>query len=446
MGHLTMSQKEAPRSGLVRAALAGKVTNEEAARALGLSVRQLRRLKFAYKRYGVAGLQHGNRGRPSPRRLDVGIRKRIVQLMTGRYAGLNDHHLTEKLNEVEHVVVSRETVRRIRREEKRPALRRRRAPQHRIRRERQPRLGALVLVDGSQHRWLGDHQPRFTLHGAVDDATGMLLELVVRPHEDLHGYVQLLHGILVRHGVPLAFYGDRFGALVRTDTHWSIEEQLAGRQSPTHFGRMLEELGIGFIAANSPQAKGRVERMWGVLQDRLVAELKIRAITTLDQTRAYLPTFIDDYNHRFAVAARSAEAAWRPCPQGVDRILACRYDRVVARDNTVSIPGRWIQLPPRAGGRSWHARRVEARELLDGRLQVLWQDRVVAEQPADIADFTLVPRGGESLKRSVCYQIQMPRPQPTPATCKPVAKSRPRTKGGKHWRGFNYGANLIRRT
>jgi len=443
MGYLTMSQKEVARPGLVRAALNGKISNAEAAGALGLSVRQFRRLKAAYRRLGAPGLQHGNRGRTSPRRLEESQRQRILELLTTTYVGLNDHHFTEKLRDVEQIVLSRETVRRLRISARLPAQRRRRAPRHRIRRPREVRSGALVLVDGSQHRWLEDRHEHFTLQGAVDDASGQILELVVRPREDLHGYVQLLRGILERHGVPVAIYGDRFGALVRNDPHWTLEEQLAGRQTPTHFGRILEELSIRFIAANSPQAKGRIERMWAVLQDRLVAELRLRAVATLDQTRAFLPAFIADYNRRFAHP--SPDSAWRTTPRRLDLILACRYERVVGRDNTVSLPGRWIQLPPRTGGASWHPRRVEARELLDGRLCVMWQQRIIAEQASDTPDFTLVPRSRRSGERAVCFKSSPRPPQPVVHQNKPrppTSTPRPGAKPGARWRNFKYGASL----
>ena len=437
-----MSHKEVPRAGLVRAARSGKITNAEGAAALGLSVRQFRRLKRAYERRGVAGLQHGNRGRPSARRLGQEVRGQIVQLLTTTYAGFNDHHATEKLREVEGLEVSRETVRRLRQSARLPAQRRRRPPRHRIRRERQPRAGAMVLIDGSQHRWLEDRHERFTLHGAVDDATGQILALIVRPHEDLHGYVELLHRVLQRHGVPLALYGDRFGALVRTDPHWSLEEQLAGRQTPTHFGQMLEDLGIGYIAATSPQAKGRIERLWGVLQDRLVAELRLNGVATLEGARARLPDFIADYNRRFARAPAAQDAAWRKAPRDLDHILACRYRRTVARDNTVSIPHRWIQLPPRQRGRSWQGLQVEARELLDGRLRVIWNQQVIAEQAATQPGFTLVPRSSASLQRPVAFKAPpRPRPVPGPRTRTPSAPGR-RTKPGQRWRRFIYGAAL----
>lgn len=412
-----MSQKEAPRAGLVRAAKDGKLTNAEGARALGISVRQFRRLRATYRDEGAAGLVHGNRGQPSPRRMSAKERARIVDLMKVKYAGLNDCHLTEKLCELEKLTLSREMVRQLRVEAKLPAKRKRRAPKHRRRRERVDRIGAMVVIDGSRHDWLEGRGPVFTLVGAIDDATGRILALVVRDQEDMHGYMDMLGRILDQHGVPLALYGDRFGALVRSDDHWSIEEQLAGRQRPTLFGRLLEELGIAFITAHSPQAKGRVERMWETLQDRLVSEIRLLGLTTLAQVVEYLPTYIAEHNARFAVTAREAESAWRPAPRHIDQLLACRYTRKVARDNTASIPGRWVQLPARAHGRSWQGCIVEVRECLDGSVLVMHHGEVVARQGPLLAPFTLVNREDHRAKQRRPENFA---PVPVPPAATPI--------------------------
>lgn len=415
-----MSQKEAPRAGLVRAAQLGKITNAEGAQALGLSVRQFRRLRVAYRDKGAAGLLHGNRGRPSPKRLSPQERQRIVALMTDKYAGFNDCHLTEKLHAVEGLTLSREGVRRLRIEAKLPTRHRRRSPQHRRRRERAARAGALVLIDGSTHDWLEGRGPRFTLVGAVDDATGRILALSLREHEDLHGYMDMLARVLRDHGVPVAFYGDRFGALVRTDDHWSLEEQLAGEQRPTPFGQILAELGIRFIAAHSPQAKGRIERCWGLLQDRLISEMRLLGLCTLAEVEAHLPPLLDALNARFARAPRESESAWRPAPRERDRLLTCRYPRKVARDNTVSLPGRWIQLPPRAHGRSWQGCTVEVRECLDGTALVLHRGSIVARQASPHQPFTLLHRHGSRDRRRcpenfAAAHVPTPPPPPRPS-------------------------------
>ena len=253
------------------------------------------------------------------------------------------------MRELEELAVSRETVRRLRQAAGIAPVRRRRAPKHRRRRLREARRGALVLVDASEHHWFGEQAPRGNLLGALDDATGEILALQFRSDEDLHGYTQVLQRLITAHGLPCSLYGDRLGVFVRNDDHWTLEEELAGQQSPTQFGQMLAELAIGYIAAHSPQAKGRIERLWETLQDRLVQELRLRQITTVAAAAAYLPEFIADHKRRFAQPARDTASVWRRPPRDLDRILACRYSRVVARDNTVTVPGRWIQIPPGPG-------------------------------------------------------------------------------------------------
>jgi transposase len=406
METFTMSRKELPRAGLVAAALAGRITNGEGAAALHLSARQFQRLKERFREGGAPALRHRGRGRPSHRRLPAAITVKVQALLRDRYAGFNDTHVTEKLREVERLPVSRESVRRLRRALGVPAVHRRRPPQHRSRRPREQAAGQLVQLDGSPFDWLEGRGPAMTLLGAIDDATSEVLALYFRPTEDLHGYATLLHAVFRTHGLPVALYGDGVNILVRTDRHWSLEEQLAGTQAPTHLGRVLQELGIGYVQARSPQAKGRVERLWGTLQDRLVSELRLRGIATRDAANAFLPEFIADFNRRFARPAAAAPV-WRRPPRDLDVVLSCRYTRVVARDNTVRLGARLIQIPRGPHGRSYARRRVEVRELLDGRVIVRATAIVIAELPPPRPDFCLVPHGGPSAER--------PRRAPRPA-------------------------------
>lgn len=387
-----MSRKEVPRAGLVKAALAGKITNQEGARALHLSVRQFKRLKARFRREGARGLLHHRRGQPSPRRVPAALRAQVVTLMTTTYAGFNDVHLTEKLQQDHALPISRATVRRIRRALGRPPQRPRRAPQHRSRRPRAPAMGELAQLDASPFAWFEDRGPTAALHGLIDDATSIPLALWFRPTEDLHGYTTVLGQTCRQYGVPVTLYGDRLSLFRRNDRHWTLEEELRGHQDPTHFGRMLRDLGIGFIAAQSPQAKGRIERLWGTLQDRLVSELRLRALHTLEQANAFLPEFLPAFIQRFGRPPAAPTSAWRPAPRELAHLLSCRYRRVVARDNTVRLGARWLQLPPGPRGRSYAGCRVEVRELLDGRLVVFYQDTLLASQPAPTPTFVLTPR------------------------------------------------------
>ena len=394
-----MGSRDARRLGMVKAAEQGRISNREASEGLGLSVRQFRRLRKQVRERQERGVIHGNRGRPSARRLAEPVRARVVDLLTG-VVKLNDHHVADLLAE-DGATVSAASVRRIRKELRLPPKRRRRPPQHRRRRTRKARRGELVLIDGSPFQWFDAQGPAWTLLGAIDDATSAILHLALRPTEDLHGYVTLLDGLVRTHGVPACLYGDHSGILVRNDKHWTLAEELEGKQRPTQFGRMLGELGIGFIPARSPQAKGRIERLWATLQDRLAAELRLHGINTLEGALAYLPGFIARHNQRHAVPPGEATSAFRTAPRDFDRVLACVYERVVARDNTVRIPGRWAQVPPGSFRRSWHKARVEVRETLDGRLLVLHpRHGLIAEQSAAATPFVLESRSAPRATRA----------------------------------------------
>jgi transposase len=428
METFTMSRKEAPRPGLLKAALAGRMTNLEGASALGISVRQFQRLKQRFRAKGIGSVPHALRGRPSNRRVPAALAAQIATLIRTTYERFNDVHLTEKLREVHGLPVSRASVRRVRLALGLPAQRPRRAPPHRSRRPRAEAVGRLVQLDGSPFAWLEDRAPTLTLLGAIDDASSQVLALWFRPHEDLHGYTTLLEHLCRTHGLPLALYGDRLNVFTRNDRHWSLDEQLAGTQTPTHFGRILADLGIAFIAAHSPQAKGRIERLWGTLQDRLVSELRLRRVRTLEAANAFLPDFIVDHNRRFATPMTALPSVWRPAPRDLHRVLSCRYTRLVARDNTVTLGPRVVQLPPRARGRSWAGRRLDVRELLDGRLLVLADGGVVAQQAAP-TDFRFAPRYAPHRERRPASPAT-PRPTPNRSL---VAPAPPRSSLKSKW-------------
>jgi hypothetical protein len=407
MRDLLMGIRDARRLGLVEAAQRGEITSRQGAEALGLSTRQFKRLRRRVATEGAAGLRHRGFGRRSPRRLGESLRAKVVAWLKHPLVRLNDCHLSDLMIE-EKDPVSPATVRRIRLELGLSAKQGRRPAQHRRRREPEAQEGSLLLIDGSPFRWLGDDQPSLTLIGTVDDATGAILSLRLRPGEDLHGYTLVLQDVLLAHGVPRAFYGDHTSIAVRNDDHWSLAEQLAGRQLPPQFGRMLDELGIRFIAAHSPEAKGRIERLWRTLQDRLASELALAGIVTLEAAQTFLVGFIRRFNRRFARRPKQARPAWLRVPRQIERILACRYHRVVARDNTVRLLGRVLQIPPGPHRRSYHRCRVELRELLDGRCLVLYQGQVLLEEPAPAGPFTLLSREAgpkNGVLRSQAYTV-----------------------------------------
>jgi transposase len=370
---ITMTQAEQERAMVCTAVLSGEVGRAEAATWLGLSERQLRRVLAAYRAEGPAGVVHGNRGRSPAQTLSVERREQIVGLAAGRYASINDTHLSELLAQEEGITVSRSTVRRLRVDAGLARPRTRRAPRHRSRRQRMARAGMLVQIDGSHHRWLGAETPLVTLLAAIDDATGAVLGAVFREQEDAAGYLALLLGLVRGVGCPLALYHDRHGIFIRpARERESLAEQLRGQRDLTQVGRALQHLGIGSIRAHSPQAKGRVERLFGTLQDRLVVEMRLAGITTLEAANVFLPGFLTRFNARFAVPAAEAETAYQPLPAGCDpwQICCLAYERTVANDGTIGFGGQRLQLHPPAGRASLARATVEVREHLDGSLSV----------------------------------------------------------------------------
>ncbi len=263
-----MTQRAQQRLMVLTALERGDLLMADAARLCGRSVRQVRRLRRAYRRRGLAALVHGNQGRPCPRRTADATRTRVVDLAQTPYAGINHQHLTELLAERESLTLSRPTIRRILAEAGVRSPRRRRPPRHRRRRERMPQPGMLILLDGSNHTWLEERAPRLVLLAAMDDATSEVLSAEFRTQEDAHGYLGLLCMIALTKGLPLAVYSDRHGIFHRDPrTPLTIEEQQRGGPAPTQVGRVLEELGIRWIPASSPQAKGRIERLFETFQD-----------------------------------------------------------------------------------------------------------------------------------------------------------------------------------
>ena len=384
-----MSEKAWKRLDTARRIEAGELTVGEAAKVLGLSLRHTRRVRQRVKAKGKAGLVHGNRGRRSPRRTATATVRKVLALAKGKYRGFNDQHMTECLAEDDGVNLSRSTLRRVLRAEGIAAARRRRAPKHRRRRDRKPQAGMMIVWDGSPHDWLEERGPRLCLMGAVDDATS---ELLPGAHfveaECSAGYLKVLHDIVVEKGIPLSAYGDQHSSLKRNDDHWTLTEELRGEQDQTQVGRALKALEIERIDALSPQAKGRIERLWGTLQDRLVSEMRKAGVRTLEEANAFLAQYIPRHNRRFAVPPQDSTPAWRKVRPGLDlgRICAFTYEATVLNDNTVRIQGKVIDIPPGPGGRGYAKKRVEVVQLLDGSWRVYWKDMVIAKAEATAVD------------------------------------------------------------
>ena len=397
MRELTLTTKEQARIQVLNAVKAGEVTVEQAAGLMEVSERHTWRLLAAYGKEGAAAIAHGNRGRRPSTTTDADTQQRVRELAKGLYAGFNHTHLTEMLAQNEGIDLSRSTVRRILLAAGVRSPRRRKSSRRYSRRERYPKEGMLLQVDGSQHDWLQGRGPRMTLVGAVDDATGTVPAALFRQHEDTQGYMMMLREVIDRHGVPGALYSDRHGIFQRSPKEPdSIDEQLRGKRDRTQFGRVLEELGIGLVMAHTPQAKGRVERAWGTFQDRLVSEMRLAGVSTIEQANRALADFIPRYNRKFGVRAAQPGTAYRRLPSGVclDAVLCFKYIRTVANDNTVSFGGSTLQLLANEHRANYIRAKVEVQERLDGSIVVVHQGRTLATGPAPLGPVELRARGG----------------------------------------------------
>ena len=384
-----MSQKEFQRVKVMENAAGGRLSVREASRLLHLSERQVQRLKRRYQPDSLGWVQHGNRGRSMPWAVSVPQKQLILTLARGKYAGFNDSHLTEKLCAEEGLALSRETVRRILRAAKLASPQQRRPRQYRSRRPPRPRFGMMALTDASRHDWLEGRGPELTLIGFQDDATHKILAAHFQLEaENTVGYLFSLRIMILTHGIPLSLYRDRHAIFQRNDAHWTVAEQLAGKQSPTQLGRALEQLGIQQIPAYSPQAKGRIERAWRTLQDRLVSELRLAGAATLAEANLVLEKFCADYNQRFAHAAADAVCDFRRVPRrfDLDRCLSLHYQRVVNPDHTVTLGAHAIALPPLPGHRGYAGETVELSHQLDGTLRIYRGDALLRALPLPLQE------------------------------------------------------------
>jgi transposase len=381
-GILSMSQAERQRYHVLGTVVNGQTTLKEASGAMGVGYRQGKRLKRSFEDEGAAGLIHGNRGRASPNAMEPEIKETIIRLSEQTYADFNDTHFTEKLNEVEGIKVSRETVRQLRRANGIKPKRRRRPKRHHKRRPRKAQEGMMVLWDGSPHRWFGDDQKACCLMAAIDDATSKLLEAFFIEYEGSFAYLKLLEAIVINYGIPASVYQDQHSALRRNDDNWTLQEQLAGQQEPTQVGLALSSLGIRPIFALTPQAKGRVERLFGTLQDRLIAEMGLWKIKTFGEANRFLrDAFITDFNNRFAVNPQQSQKVWRKTTSALDLPIAIsfRYNATVASDNCVRLGGQIIDIPEGPGHRGYAKARVQVHQLLDGSWRVYHKNKLIAK-------------------------------------------------------------------
>jgi transposase len=374
-GFLEMSLDERERSHLVRACVEARMGQREASERLGIGVRQFKRLVRAWKQDGDAGLVSRQRGRPSNRRLNDVRRADVEALLKDRYAGFGATLASEKLLGLDGIEVSVETVRQMQISLGLWKPKARRAKRVFQLRERRPRFGELIQIDGSPHHWFEGRGPRCTLIVFIDDATGRLTALRFAPVESGQAYLAALRDHVLAHGCPLAFYSDRHGIF-----RVNAKDAQSG-DGKTEFGRVVERLEIGLINALTPQAKGRVERANQTLQDRLVKEMRLRNICSITAAQAYLPEFILEWNKKFAVPPRDETPAHRPwtkTAEELDRALACQEERVLTKALTFSYGGTKYCVKTQGPGTAMRGAKIAVHRFIDGRLRFSYKDRVLS--------------------------------------------------------------------
>lgn len=366
-GDIIMSQKELLRHEIIISLNKKFLKQDVAAKKLGISIRQVKRLCRKYKSYGVAGLISKRRGRRSNNRFSEEIKKQAISLVLGNYADFGPTLAMEKLRQNHGIEVSKETLRKwMVEEEIWVGKNRKRLVTHQLR-ERRPRFGELVQIDGSPHDWFEGRGEACCLLVFIDDATSKILQLLFVPVESSAGYFRALREYVERCGIPLAIYSDKH-SIFRINMLESISE------GETQFQRVTRELGIELICANSPQAKGRVERANGILQDRLVKELRLLGIGNIETANAYLPEFMKQYNERFAKEPKDATDMHRKLnksAQELDIIFSEQHKRKLSKNLECSFKNKIYQVQISGYGYSLRNAAVTVCENMNGIVQLL---------------------------------------------------------------------------
>lgn len=346
METLELNKKQQRRGELLNKYLSKSVTRFELMRLLGLSLRQTDRVIKSYLDLGLSSLVHGNKYRVPVNKLHTAISERIIVLAgdEGKYKGFNICHLQDMLLEDERIDISISSLRRLL--VKANVLNSDSSkPSHRRRRKRSSSEGLMIQIDGSTHDWLCGRVDKMCLMGAVDDATGRLVYADFRPSEDQCGYIQMFRSICMNYGIPGSCYHDKH-TILRSPKEATLEDQLDDKQPMSQVQRIMHALGIESIPANSPQAKGRIERIWKTLQDRLIKEMTLAGISNIQEANAFLVTFIKRYNEKFSKQAENQEPSWVAIEDNmdIDYYFSTLEQRIVNNDHTISWHSKIFQL------------------------------------------------------------------------------------------------------
>lgn len=343
-----MSIKEANRLSIMRQVDKKILTAEKASEELGISLRQTKRIRKRYLLYGEAGLISKHHGKVSPNRIDSKLKEAVMKILRkDEYVGFGPTFTKEKLRERHGYYLSDETLRQWMIQEKLWETKTRRDRKVYQRRVRRSRFGELLQGDGSRHAWFEDRGEECTIVIFVDDATSRLTAGKFVPVETTDAYQQILEEHLDKYGRPLGLYVDKHSI-------FRVSREVSGaKEGQTHFARVLKDLDIELICAHSPQAKGRVERANGTLQDRLIKEMRLRGISTIEEGNRYLPLFMEEYNRKFGKEPRSPEDANRALREedNLERIFARRSTRKIAKDLSFQYEGTFYQIEPKLPNR-----------------------------------------------------------------------------------------------
>lgn len=367
-----MSQKEVGRLEVIKRAMEGGIDQGQAAQLLGLSVRQVKRLCRRVREQGPQGLISRKRGRPSHRRIAGERRQHYVRLVRDLYADFGPQLAHEYLEREHGFEWSVETLRGWMLQAGLWQSKRRRAKRVHNPRERRECLGELVQIDGSHHDWFEGRSARCCLIAFIDDATGRVLRARFFEQETTRGYLDVLHALVRRAGAPLALYSDRHGIFTKADPEDA---------KPTQFERALLQLHIEPICAHSPQAKGRVERLFQTLQDRLCKAMRLHGIDTIEQANTWLDEYLREHNRRFAVAPKQAQDMHRPwggTAQALADICSLHHQRQLSAQGACKFEGCILQLLPNQPHAPRARAMVDIAQHGDGTLRLSYRGRPLA--------------------------------------------------------------------
>ena len=349
-----LKQKDLKRATLIEACINGQCTVKQVANALGLSERRVKQIKKEVKENGVKSIQHGNRGRKPKNTISNETKKKILELRSSyQYELSNFKHFQEILKERENIDISYSALYNILHNAGIKSPKKHRKSKLHHRRKRKESEGMMLQADGTPFDWFGNGE-KYSLHGFVDDATGKITGLYMCKNECLLGYLEVLRQTLEKYGIPISLYPDKYSVFFppkKVDDHVTIEEQLNGREKGiTQFGRIVEELGITMFPANSPQAKGRIERLWETLQSRLVTEFRINNITTMEQANTFLSNYINIYNSKFAIEPLNKNNVFLKLPKkyNLDELLCVKFERTIDNAGVFSVNNSKFQILDRS--------------------------------------------------------------------------------------------------